>query len=100
MLHAFALNSDLFITLFSSVLIGQSNYFRLVLVLVLVLQHSTENHFEVFISVSMTFGFQSAVANKADNSTFKTDRIGRRFGETLQTKFLSSTVSKNFQTGC
>ena len=93
---SFALNSDLFITLFSSVLIGQSNYFRLFLVLVL--KHSTENHFEISISVSMTFGFQSAVANKADNSTFKTDRIGRRFGETLQMEFLSSTISKHFQT--
>ena len=46
----------------------------------------------------MTFGFQSAVANKADNCTFKTDRIGRRFGETLQMKFLSSTVSQHVQT--
>ena len=56
------------------------------------------SHFEVSISVNMTFGFQSAVANKADNCTFKTDRIGRRFGETLQMKFLSSTVSQHVQT--
>ena len=49
-LHVFALNSDWFIALFAPVVIGQS-----IITLVLVLQHSTENHSIEQCNLSLTF---------------------------------------------